>query len=147
MIQDYQRNISAHIPTIIVDASGSDYGSLFYGRLIEETELGFMLGYSSWNTWGNAVGIGLSQGLCRYIYLTGNFNRSEEADRAFVQSLTFSFIKDIAYQKKTKSSLDSYYSRVLGLNVNNFYANRTKPLPNVVQTLLEEKWPLLLNRF
>ena len=139
LIQDYQRNISAHIPTIIVDASGSDYGSLFYGRLIEETELGFMLGYSSWNTWGNAVGIGLSQGLCRYIYLTGNFNRSEEADRAFVQSLTFSFIKDIAYQKKTKSSLDSYYSRVLGLNVNNFYANRTKPLPNVVQTLLEEK--------
>ena len=31
LIQDYQRNISAHIPTIIVDASGSDYGSLFYG--------------------------------------------------------------------------------------------------------------------
>ncbi len=139
LIHDYRRNVSARIPTIIIDASGRNYGNLFCDKLIQETDLGYMLGYSNWNTWSNAVGIGLGQGITRYIYLTQDFHRSAEADRAFVQSLAFGFVKDIAYQKKAKYILDRDYSQIFGLNLNNFYSGRTDPLPDEVQTRLEQE--------
>lgn len=82
------------VPTIVIDTSGTN---LTYEAIIEYLPVRNLLGYSSWGTGGNAMGIALSMGLtCLARSADPDAGSQEELD-AFERGLTFAFVKDIAY--------------------------------------------------
>ena len=100
-------NLTNDIPTILLDASLQ--GSTLSYMLFHQSDLPVakLLGYSSWNTAANAMGIALSQGIARYIYLTNVEESTEEANEGFLKSMTFAYIKDVFY-KAHGGSADNY---------------------------------------
>ena len=90
----------------------------FYNILhFNAVQIGKLLGYSNWNTVANATGISLSNAVARYMYIK-NGNVTEESNKAFLKTLTFSFIKDISYKNKGITNLKdtSQYGPVKILN-------------------------------
>ncbi|MDO4542220.1 MAG: DUF4127 family protein [Bacillota bacterium] len=130
LLKVYRKNIENHVPTIIIDVSGSSYYNSFNQRLLNENNIGYLLGYSSWNTWGNAAGIALSQGICRYLYLMGDDQKTEAAHIGFIRSMTFGFVKDMAYVYEGRSSMAAYITE-LGLNSANFYSQENLENKNI----------------
>lgn len=120
LVEAYNQNIENRIPTIIIDASDRTFYGAFNQRLVEESNLGYLLGYSSWNTWGNAIGIALSQGVSRYLYLTTPGEKEDGAHKDFVRSLTFGLVKDMAYVDKGRAAMAAYVEGK-GLSSTNFY--------------------------
>ncbi len=103
MINKYKENIENNRPTVIIDNPEKikdkelKYINL---DLVNGTPIGYLLGYSDWNTMANASGIALSQGIVRYLYLASD-EQSEEADFAFLKSIVFDFVKDLGYKRYT----------------------------------------------
>ena len=102
LMRHLESNLENNIPTVLLDVSGKAYNlsyMLFHQYDIGVTEL---LGYSSWNTAGNAMGIALSQGIARYAYLSSVEKSTDEANEGFLKSMTFAYIKDVCYKAKGK---------------------------------------------
>ena len=102
-------NQAKHIPTILIDVSENP--EILSEKLLKDTaiDLTQLLGYSSWNTAANAIGLALSQGVARFAYLTAVNQSSQSANEGFLQGMTFSYIKDISY-KSFHPSLDGFLS-------------------------------------
>lgn len=106
-------NIRRSMPTIIVDASNHEWmiSSWRHGfcnlqdELISKVELSRLMAYSNWNTVGNSLGIAVGTGIARYTYLAHGEEGDQSAHRAFVKSITFSCVKDIAYNCRNKEAL------------------------------------------
>ena len=109
-------NISKGIPTCIIDASSTNR-DLPYKVLDTSYDIAKLLGYSNWNTVANATGISLSNAVARYVYIK-NGAVTEESNKAFLKTLTFSLIKDISYKCKGITNLKdtSQYGPVKILN-------------------------------
>lgn len=97
LVKKAQQNIQKLIPTVIVDCSG-EIGILQKCMTDSELPLSMLLGYSNWNTVGNALGISISQGITRYLYLYGSKTVTDSSNKAFLKSMTFAYIKDISYK-------------------------------------------------
>lgn len=99
LLQRLETNLSRNIPTVLLDVSGR--ASILSEMIFEKSDLdvGKLLGYSSWNTAGNAMGIALSQGIARYSYLNAVPCSSDDANEGFLKSMIFGFIKDISYKQ------------------------------------------------
>ncbi len=95
LLARYRENTQKGIPTMVVDLSG---GSRLPEALLQEASE-FLLSYSAWNTAGNAVGIALSNGIGRYLYLKWAEAPVAGANAGFVEGLTLSFVKDVAYAR------------------------------------------------
>lgn len=92
-------NLENNLPTVLLDVSGGskELSESLFGQ--DGPEVGMLLGYSSWNTAGNAMGMALSMGVARYAYLTAVEESSAEANGGFLRSMTFAYIKDISYKQ------------------------------------------------
>ena len=97
-------NIGKGIPTCIIDAS-NDNQALPQKMLDYKYDIAKLLGYSNWNTVGNAIGIALSNAVARYVYITRSDVVTKASNEAFLKTLTFSLIKDISYKRKGISNL------------------------------------------
>ena len=97
LVKKLEENIAAHIPTVVIDASSSNGEVLAREMVAAQVPLTMLLGYSSWNTVGNAIGIAVSQGIVRYDYLRFSKEATEASDIGFIKGMTFAFVKDIAY--------------------------------------------------
>ncbi|MEG0999286.1 MAG: DUF4127 family protein [Clostridiales bacterium] len=122
LVDKYLENVKNKVPTIIIDESSGTYYGALQDRLLAETDLGYLFGYSSWNTLGNAAGIALSEGISRYHYLMDSEVKTDDCHKAFVQMLTFGFVKDIGYHQNAKYNMDMYI-KYLGYDADNFYSN------------------------
>lgn len=100
-------NLKNGVPTAVLDCSGRA-GELA-SKLLEEDDLGLLLGYSSWNTVGNTVGIAVSQAVSRYIYIS-RAEDTEMSKKGFVKSLAFALCKDIGYKLQKAGESGSYVS-------------------------------------
>lgn len=98
-------NINSGIPTCIIDASDNNQ-TLPQKMLDYDYDIAKLLGYSNWNTVANATGIALSNAVSRYVYLYNSAEVTAESDKAFLQGLTFSLIKDISYKRKGIANLN-----------------------------------------
>lgn len=100
-------NLANNIPTILLDVSGQ--ASTLSYMIFHQSDLPVakLLGYSSWNTAGNAMGIALSQGIARYIYLTNVEEPTAESHEGFLKSMTFAYVKDVFY-KAHGGNTDNY---------------------------------------
>ena len=87
------------IPVCVIDASCN--GGVLQRKMLSldtDNYISRMLGYSSWNTVGNAIGISLSNAAARYAYLISAAGEPTlESNDAFTKTLTFSLVKDISY--------------------------------------------------
>lgn len=97
LLDTLESNLISNIPTIVIDAS-TQPGTLQLKMMERNLPLASLLGYSNWNTVGNSIGIAVSQGLCRLLYLENSIRITDESTRGFVKGLTFSYIKDISYK-------------------------------------------------
>ncbi len=96
ILQHYRDNQQKGIPSMIVDLREDP--SLPLAILSEESlDPAWLLSYSSWNTAGNAIGIALSSGIARYLYLKNESIPVQGANAAFLKSLSLSFAKDVSY--------------------------------------------------
>ncbi len=110
-------NLSRGVPTVWVDASANGCGGLS-GELLRAVPLGSLLGYSGFCDLAIVAGAGVSQGFARYAYLASDAEKTADADRAFLRSLTVGFVLGGAYKTDTRPVLDPYI-RELGLDPNN----------------------------
>ena len=111
MVSEINHNLNKQIPTVVIDASrySLQAWNWYFTNLQDEfmaqvTDIGRLLGYSNWNTVGNSVGIALGVGMSRYTYLRHSDQISEASHTAHVQSMTFSYIKDITYNMRNKAN-------------------------------------------
>ncbi len=98
LMNQAESNLQNNIPTVLLDVTGQPAGlssMIFHQYDFNVAEL---LGYSSWNTAGNAMGIALSQGVARYAYLSAVEESTEEANQGFLQSMAFAYVKDAFYK-------------------------------------------------
>lgn len=97
LLSTLQKNITDKKPSAIIDVSGSalDLGNLLFEK--NEINVLHLLGYSSWNTAGNALGISLSLSISRYLYLNSVKESSAAANEGFLRSMTFAYVKDLSY--------------------------------------------------
>ncbi len=118
LVAQANANIANNIPTIIVDCSTEDNyrASWVKGRkdsanfknlqdeLLTKVEISKLMGYSNWNTVGNTLGIAIGQGMARYGYLANAENITAASHKAFLQAITYAYIKDITYNARNKMS-------------------------------------------
>lgn len=114
-------NIAKGIPTILINSAPSVYGGNLEYRMIRECEMSMLLSYSSWNTVGNSIGLALGNGISRYLYLHSRDNSSDRADIAFLKGLTFSYAKDVSYQRGGGKALFDKYLASKSWSSSNFY--------------------------
>lgn len=109
LLEQAEKNLRDGIPTMLIDVSLS--ASELSDMMFYESDLpiGELLGYSSWNTAANAVGIALSVGVSRYAYLSSVQESTEEANEGFLKCMAFAYIKDISY-KQFHASIDGIQS-------------------------------------
>lgn len=123
LLQHLKQNQRGRLPTVIVDVSDAPerLAEMLMGD--DEIDICQLLGYSSWNTAANAIGIALSQSTARYSYLQFVTVSTTRASAGFLGAMTFAYIKDISYkcfdntiegllQSKSPCSLDGVLERI-----------------------------------
>ena len=98
----WKENDEAGISTIVIDTSNTE---LTFEGVLTELPVKHLLGYSCWGTGGNTMGIALSMGLTRLVWLEKEEDKREESTTAFMRALAFTFVKDIAYCRGCRGSL------------------------------------------
>jgi hypothetical protein len=109
LLTKLKSNQVANIPTVLIDVSEDP--KILAEQLLTDREIDIcrLLGYSSWNTAANAIGLALSQGVGRYAYLSAVDHGSQAANEGFLQAMSFSYVKDISY-KAVHPSLEGFSS-------------------------------------
>lgn len=110
LVEQANANIAADKPTIIIEASTEMNYLMSWVKglpnlqdeLLENVDISRLLGYSNWNTVGNSIGIALGTGVSRYTYLTYADEVTSAANTAFMNSMTYTYIKDITYNARNK---------------------------------------------
>ncbi len=140
LVKKANSNISNHIPTIVIEVSevyGDAWGNgskNLQDELLNNVEIGRLMGYSNWNTVGNSIGIALGMGVARYSYLDYEENITAESHNWHLQSLTYAFVKDISYNARNKlntwhsyakSSFHYWLVKTKGWYDNNFFLDQT----------------------
>lgn len=136
LINAYKKYSADGKPVAIIDISG-DPATLANRLIGSGADLGYVFGYSSWNTAANSIGISLSNAACRLAHLKYGEADNDENRAGFVRSVVFSFCKDIGYKHGAKSALDSYISS-LGGNTLNYYSIVTPAVERNINAVFEK---------
>ena len=109
LINHYLKNIHNNIPTVIINDAKipEDMYLIEYLSNYDKGNIpmGYLIGYSNWNGFINSSRIGVCEGASRILYLSQN-KHSDKKDKAFVKSMTLSFVEDMAYIPLTKTDND-----------------------------------------
>ena len=98
MVDKANEYLGQGYPVCIIDALPEHKNALNDAMLEKNMPFSKVLGYSSWNTVSNAVGVSLSNAVSRLIYLTHADEVTDESNDEFLKTIAFSFIKDISYK-------------------------------------------------
>lgn len=89
-------------PVCVIDCNGwnntTEPGRTLCSQAHSKDTLARLLSFSSWNTAGNSIGIALANAVSRFNYIKNEETVTDESNEAFLQTLTYSFVKDISYQ-------------------------------------------------
>jgi len=97
IIAKAKQYISQGCVVAIIDpsASGGVIGKTLAGSDVPLLQL---IGYSSWNTAANSLGLGFSMAIARYLYLNNAKYVTQDSHIGFIKTMTFAYIKDISYK-------------------------------------------------
>ncbi len=104
MIDAIKSDLEDGKPLCLIDCSRN---YLVFGTdLVEKNDIDIakVLGFSAWNTAGNAMGIALANAISRYVYLRAVPESSAEANDGFMEMTTFAYVKDLSYVGSNKPS-------------------------------------------
>ncbi len=108
LIKKLEENLENNVPTCVIDGSAyAGYGALAQAMIDKNLDMGEILGFSAWNTVGNAIGISLSNAVARFTYLKNSQVITEDSHKGFMKTIAFSHIKDTAYKKFGSSPFGS----------------------------------------
>ena len=120
--------ISKGKQVVLMDLSNCHrYGEL-EKEIVKRVRLSKLLGYSNWNTIANSIGLSLTVGVARYCYLIASNNKSDEADEAFIQLMTFGYLKDMDYKIYAHNIIRDLINESCGSKIAfyNFYNDQDK---------------------
>jgi hypothetical protein len=104
LVQQLKNNIANQIPTIVIEPDLPNF--ILQNEMVKENvPLSELIGYSNWNTAANAMGIAMTMGITRYLYLKNTENPAINSHAAFLKGLTFGIIKDIVYIRDAKQRI------------------------------------------
>ncbi len=112
-------------PTMLMDAANNQYGTDFQKKLVQRTQLGFLLGYAGYYDLANVTGTTLANGIARWLCLAQGGAKTQEQLDDFRRTLADSLIKDICYKNDTKIELEQYIRSELGGDPDNFCRSGT----------------------
>ncbi|MBQ4617706.1 MAG: DUF4127 family protein [Clostridia bacterium] len=138
LVAKAKSNVNSNVPTIVIEVSevygnawGDGYTNL-QDELLENVEIGKLMGYSNWNTVGNSIGIALGMGVSRYTYLEYDANITKVSHDWHLKSLAYAFVKDISYNARNKlnswvpgadNGFNYWLDKTAGWKTNNHYGN------------------------
>lgn len=107
LVKQLKTNIENGVPTCVINAAGTGkWGALSEGILSDDYDIAKLLGYSSWNTVSNSVGISISNAVSRYLYINNAEEVTDKSNEGFLKAFTFSLVKDLSYRAKGSPALD-----------------------------------------
>ena len=137
LIKQLNENERNQLPTILIDAGNGKYGTAFHDALVKQSHLGWLLSYSGFLDMAIVTGTALSHGVARFAWLQSGNGGDASANRAFVQTLADSVVKDFCYKNSVRDELISYVRDDLGGSADNFYSPKIDL--NAVQAKLEDE--------
>lgn len=135
LIDEYNKYAKEGIPVAVIDISGE--ASTLANKFSGMKNLEYILGYSSWNTAANAIGISLSNAISRLAFLNSGRSDTQESRAGFARSIVFSFCKDIGYKYGAKGTVDRYIQS-LGGNTSNYYSIVTPDIEKSINSVFEK---------
>ncbi|MBB3113942.1 hypothetical protein FHS18_006058 [Paenibacillus phyllosphaerae] len=116
-----ESNRASRLPTVVVECTGYVANASATEALLGTSAAGSLLGYSSWNTYGNRTGLALGMAHARYAYLVSEKHPSSlaAATNAHGSLLFKRFLKDYYYKTLAITEIRSYS------NAHSLYANVT----------------------
>ena len=132
LVAKMKENIKNNIPTCILDGNSVnlDRRLILAGYLTKKNSLSTLVGFSSWNTIANTIGLGLSQATTRTSYLLSDYSLyQDDSTEGFLESLMFGFTKDLVYKTYIEEQIKIYIN-------NNSYdkdGNKVTPSSNFYQ--------------
>lgn len=107
LVKKMKDNFKNNLPMAIIDATTAK--NILPNQLLENDNLSLLLGYSSWNTAGNAIGIALSQSVARLHYLYSDYSLVQnDTTKGQISLLAYSLIKDITYKNNVLDELATF---------------------------------------
>lgn len=148
LIAVFKDNEKHERPTILIDAGNGEYGTAFHDALVKKAELGRLLGYSGFLDMAIVTGTALSNGVARYAWLKDG-NKNTTADKAFLQGLSDSIIKDFCYKNTVRNRLISYVQNELNGSPDNFKKPKIsqKKVLKQLETIMPTSIADVLNNF
>ncbi|MFB9324544.1 DUF4127 family protein [Paenibacillus aurantiacus] len=109
-VSQLEANGLGRIPTLVIDCTGFVADKTVSEALLGTPYTGMLLGYSSWNTYGNRIGLALGMAHARYAYLTTETRPSSLAAAVNAHgSLLFKrFLKDYFYKVLAIAEVRAY---------------------------------------
>ena len=108
------------VPVTLIDASNGRYGTAVHDKLVEKTDLGWLVSYAGFLDMAIVTGTALSHGAGRLAFLQLG-QQTEATERAFARTLADSVLKDFAYKHIVRPQLLDYI-RSQGGNPDNFWS-------------------------
>ena len=127
LIDALQENAANGTPTILMDAAKNQYDDAFRKKLVEKTDLGFLLGYAGFYDLANVTGIAVSNGLARWLCLQRGGAATQGQQDAFIRTLADSLLKDLCYKNQVKPKVSLYVQNTLNGDPDNFCRTGTDP--------------------
>lgn len=116
-----ERNGSANIPTILIEASNNAYGEALENELLARIDLTRLMAFVGKYDQANVTGAGFAMGFSRYLYLRCCEEKTDAADKAQVQQLANSLTLTYPYILHSRYRLNLYVME-LGYDYNNILA-------------------------
>lgn len=110
LVNKMKNNFLNNILTCIIDTNAiNSSNQKILPQYLLNNDLSLLLGFSSWNTIGNSIGIALAQANSRISYLKSDYSLYKtKCDEGFINSLIFGFIKDIGYKTYVESEMKTF---------------------------------------
>jgi hypothetical protein len=113
LLDRLEENIANEIPTVIMELSDDNFehrAPLQKGLAASGLPLAHIVGYSNWNTAGNAIGISMAHGVARSNYLKHTETATAASHEGFLRGMLFSWIKDVSFIRGARSTFGTSWS-------------------------------------
>lgn len=122
LINQFNENIKHDIPTAIIDLYDVTANDYLFNELIKDESMSKLIGYSSWNTAGNRIGIVIGAVSARINYLKNETNETDAITAAsyYTSFLMDTILDDYYYKGKHQKALEK---KITQLDANPFNLN------------------------
>ena len=105
LINAINENQKNEIPTILIDASDQQYGSMFRDKLRKNADIGWLIGYAGFLDMAIVTGTALSRGIARYAVLSEG-KADTASNEAYMRMMTDAVVRDFCYVGEVRAKVN-----------------------------------------